>query len=186
MKIGPTASRIASIALPAIVCLAACAGVPGTGTEGASSSWYERGLRLVAESRYDEAIDCFDRAIASGPENEEALVARGSALRTVGRYEDAYRDLVRAVELDPTDPLAYYARGLVFEEVNNYESAAADYTTALGLDPDNVDCLFRRGLAYRELTNTPEAIADFDRACEHGYGPGCDALTELLKENGER
>jgi tetratricopeptide (TPR) repeat protein len=163
-------------ALSTIPLSISCPAAPADEPEDAAVSWYERGIELVDNSEYQQAIECFGRAIELNPDYERALAARGSALLTVGRYEDAYRDLSRAIGIDPADADAYYTRGLVYEEVNNYEGAAADYSAALTIEPDNVDCLFRRGLANRSMGKTGEAIADFRRACNLGYGYACDEL----------
>jgi tetratricopeptide (TPR) repeat protein len=170
-----------AIIVCAVALSAACS--PALSEESAvpPASWYEKGLKFVDMTRYNEAIDCFDRAIDLDPNNEQALFARGSTLLVVGRFEDAYRDLNRALAIDPADAGAYYVRGLVYEQANNYENAAADYTTALTIDPRNGDYLFRRGLAYREMGKTDEAISDFRRACELGYGYVCDELNAMLE-----
>ncbi len=171
-------------ALCTIALFTACPAALAQDSADSSASWYEKGLKFLDTTRYDEAIDCFDRAIDMDPNNEKALFARGSTLLVVGRFEDAYQDLNRALAIDPADAGAYYVRGLVYEEANNYENATADYGTALTIDPHNGDYLFRRGRAYREMGKTDEAIADFRRACELGYVYVCDELKALLKKDG--
>jgi tetratricopeptide (TPR) repeat protein len=177
----------AVIAFYTITSLLACTSAFPQDMSYSPAAWYEKGLKFADDLQYGKAIECFDRALSMEPDNERALVARGSALLTVGRFEDAYRDLNRAIEINPADPRAYYIRGLVFEEANNDENAAADYTSALKIDEKNVDYLYRRGLANRRLGRTNEAISDFRRACNLGYRYGCKELNLLLiKDTGEK
>jgi len=62
---------------------------------------YRQGLRDYYATRYDEAIQHFDRATMANPDFDEANFGRGVALMRLGNYENAagYLDIA-AIELD--------------------------------------------------------------------------------------
>jgi tetratricopeptide (TPR) repeat protein len=51
--------------------------------------------------RYDEAIECFNRAIELGPKNAEAWNNKGAALGKLGRYDEAMEHFDIAIGIDP-------------------------------------------------------------------------------------
>lgn len=57
---------------------------------GFSFAWNGLGLLLHDLRRFDEAQDCYRRALASGPDNLPARVNYGLTLLMLGRYEEAW------------------------------------------------------------------------------------------------
>ena len=131
----------AGLALHAIALSTACSAVLAQTTARLVGGVYEKGLKFVDSTRYEEAIACFDRAIDLDPEQPEKPSSPGDfdSSLVVKNSQDAYRDLNRALAIDPADLWAYYVRGLVYEQANNYENAKADYASALVIQPDNAD-----------------------------------------------
>ncbi len=50
-----------------------------------ANSWYEEGIGLGKSSKYEEAINYFDKAIEIDPNNADALTSKERALRFLGR-----------------------------------------------------------------------------------------------------
>ena len=75
-----------------------------------------RGTLLQGQRRYDEALACFDGALALAPDHPGILGNRGNALLDLRRHEEAARCFARIVELAPDHPWAlgslYQARML--------------------------------------------------------------------------
>ncbi|PSB16868.1 hypothetical protein C7B61_11415 [filamentous cyanobacterium CCP1] len=97
-----------------------------------STSWYGQGDVLAKQSRYDEALACFDRAIELQPDYHEAWVFRGVVLIHLERYQEALESCDRAIELCPTNSEAWIFRGAALHQLGNYRTAYASYEQALG------------------------------------------------------
>jgi len=65
-----------------------------------------RGTLLQGQRRYDEALACFDAALALAPDHPGILGNRGNALLDLRRHEEAARCFARIVELAPDHPWA--------------------------------------------------------------------------------
>jgi tetratricopeptide (TPR) repeat protein len=60
----------------------------------------EKGVALIKQDNYYDAILCFRQALQCDENNVEAFVARGALYANKGEFDKAIGDLERAVELD--------------------------------------------------------------------------------------
>lgn len=95
----------------------------GGASTGTAQSYYEQGLKLNDESRYQEAIAQFDKAIELNPEYAEAYRNRGIAYDIQGQYERAVQDYDEAIRLNPGSAEAYNDRGISYRHLSQYERA---------------------------------------------------------------
>ena len=51
--------------------------------------WFSKGFALYELGRYEEAIECYDKAIELDPDYADAWKHKGDALYELGRYEEA-------------------------------------------------------------------------------------------------
>lgn len=97
--------------------------------------WNERGRKLDARDRPEEALACYDRALAIRDNLPQVWANRGRTLRELGRAEEAETSLREAVRLDPEFANAHVALGRVLDCLGRFEEAEANVRTALALDP---------------------------------------------------
>jgi len=71
-----------------------------------ANSWYKKGVELTQKSRYEEALECFDKAIELEPKSEIAWNTRGLLLERLGRYSEAVASFDEAIKFDPEFTLA--------------------------------------------------------------------------------
>lgn len=83
---------------------------------------------------YDTALGHLDRAIERMPNNAEAHMWRGWALRRSGRFEDALISMRRSLELDPRAPFNWLEYGQTLSFLHHFDEALAaiEQTRALG------------------------------------------------------
>ncbi|HAH07697.1 MAG TPA: hypothetical protein DCM05_14435 [Elusimicrobia bacterium] len=62
--------------------------------------WLSKGYRSAKAHRWEEALICFEKDLASGP-TPEAWTAKGDALKELGRLEEAGSSLEQALALQP-------------------------------------------------------------------------------------
>ncbi len=108
-----------------------------------SEEWVFTGQSLVAEQRYAEAIEAYDRAIALDPEN--ALAWNGAAIAEDRRGNRASASALvqKAAALNPHDGSIRHTIAQLAEERGDVSRARDEYAEALRLSPDSRPSLER-------------------------------------------
>ncbi len=83
----------------------------------------ELGVILVAQQRYAEALDCYERAMAIEGNSAEVINNRGTALRNIGRTFEAIADLKRAWEMLPDNPMVPLNLASTLDDSGDIEAA---------------------------------------------------------------
>ena len=140
-----------------------CTGVPaavatlasrrsGEGAFYASREWFVRGSELdVERGTWDEAADCYRRAIELDPTFADAHCNLGSLLFNRGRRDDARRHFARTVELAPRHVEGHLNLGTLCEEDGDEDRALWHYRQALESDPRFPDIHVSIALIYEKL-----------------------------------
>ena len=76
------------------------------GAVGGAEELNRRGTVLQSERRYDEALACFDDALALAPDHPGILGNRGNALLDLRRHEEALECFTRLAAIAPDQPWA--------------------------------------------------------------------------------
>ncbi len=129
-----------------------------------TSSWVEKGVALVMEGKYNEAIEAFNKAIELNPKDAVAYNNRGAAYGQTGNYKQQIEDSSKALQLNPKDAVAFNNRGVAYGELSNYEQEIEDCTKAIELNPKLAVAYYHRGIAYHKMGNRKQAIKDKSKA----------------------
>ena len=89
------------------------------GTDILEYAWVNKGFALIRQSKYDEAIKAFDKAIELNPQYADAWSNKGVALYDQGKFDEAIKAFDEAIKLNPQDPIARYAKGLVLQKLGH-------------------------------------------------------------------
>jgi len=92
--------------------------------------WNNKGNALNKLKRYEEAIECYDKAIELNPNNPDYWNIKGNALMKLKRYEEAFECYDKAIELNPNNPIYWHIKGLVLYSLKRYEEAKKCYQKA--------------------------------------------------------
>jgi tetratricopeptide (TPR) repeat protein len=120
-----------------IVWLAILLMSPGARAEDEDA--FDKGVKLMGQQRYEEAIQAFSTAIEIIPRDYQAYNYRGVARALIGAYDPAIADYSKAIEIRPRYAEAYNNRGFARTRTGDLGSAINDYTRALELNPFFVD-----------------------------------------------
>jgi tetratricopeptide (TPR) repeat protein len=145
------------------------------------------GLAEYEAGNYEEAIEHYNKAIESDPNNAEVYHNRGLAYFKLGKMgwgdvevvAKAIPDYTKAIELNPGYADAYYHRGLAYEQfihyhykpfdpevVDCYNKALADFDKVLELDATYVTAHAGKGNIYYRAGEFEKGIQEYDKALE--------------------
>ena len=88
-----------------------------------SKIYLEKGIDYLYTSQFDEALEFFDKAIKSDPNNYEAYYYRGCVYSNNFNNEQAFKDWNKAIELKEDYPNPYFNIGLIYRRQNDYSMA---------------------------------------------------------------
>jgi tetratricopeptide (TPR) repeat protein len=109
---------------------------PVVGEELNAAQWMNKGASLSNLGRSEEALACYDRALAINPQDAEAWSNKGNALGALGRSEEALACYDRALAINPQLAQAWSNKGVVLaNDFQLYREALACFEEAqrLGL-----------------------------------------------------
>jgi tetratricopeptide (TPR) repeat protein len=124
------------------------------------------GEKMLRATRYLDAIQSFDHALARQSNLPRAFLLRGRARVALTQTEAAIQDFTKAIQLQPGSAEAYVDRASAHLEANNYAAVITDCGDALSRDPELAYAHTLRGIAFRELGDLPRSLEDFNRAVE--------------------
>lgn len=123
-----------------------------------------RGQAYLQLRKVPEALEDFNKAIASGISTPKLFMNRGKCLVILNRPKEAIPDLAKSLTLEPKSAETYYFRAVAHEKTDNLQGALEDYTSVLRYSPDYLEALVNRGLVHVKMAQYQEAIDDYTAA----------------------
>jgi tetratricopeptide (TPR) repeat protein len=133
-------------------------------SRGEAKDWVEKGHCLNWLERYDEALECLDKAIEIDSNYARAWAYKANVFNSLERYEEALVFYDKAIALDENDKLAWANRGDVLYNLKRYDEALVFYDRAIELDANYQGAWVKRGNVLNNLKRYDEALVSFDRA----------------------
>lgn len=128
-----------------------------------ASDYAKQGNALFFESRYEDAIAAYDRAIQLNDDLYEAWFGRGSTLVILQHYEEAIAAYQSALGIRPDSYEAWLGQAAVLRKLEQPQDAIAAYDQALSLKPDDPLLWFSRGNVYLDLGDNEQALTSYQR-----------------------
>lgn len=126
--------------------------------------WTQLGHRLATGGRYQEALACYDRALALKGDIPRGLINRGTALRHLDRPDEAEISLREALRLKPDSAEAHHELGNLLDDVGRFEEAEASVRTAVRFEPENASAHADLGHILYHLGHAAESEASYRTA----------------------
>lgn len=96
-----------------------------------SLEYLDEGANLERLNKFEEAIQCYQKAIEIDPENPEAYYRRGRIYKTLRLHRQAIKDFSKSVELDPRFSHVYLERGFLYRTLGWTDKATEDFRSFL-------------------------------------------------------
>lgn len=106
--------------------------------------WYNKGVGLIEDKKYREALSCFDRALPSFADNDEMVIrilnGRGNALYYLEDYPKCVESYHKAMVINPSgvQGKTLYNMGTAYAEMQRFGDAIKCFEQSIprGLDKD--------------------------------------------------
>ncbi|OPX64438.1 tetratricopeptide repeat protein [Methanoregula sp. PtaB.Bin085] len=119
----------------------------------------EEAGQLMQEGRLMEAVACYDRALASSPDNPALLSNKAVALISLGRYEESLACSLRAIRINPYDADLWINKGIALDKLGRSTEATDALEQAVAINPCNAYARALLGIIYQNLEMTGKAEA---------------------------
>ncbi len=137
-----------------------------TAKEKTTVFWNNKGFSLNSLGRYEEAIRCYDRALAIDPRYANAWINKGAALWKLGCYDEAIGCYDRALDIEPQTAALWNNRGTSLQCLGRREEAIRCFERALNIDPRYASAWYNKGNNLHDLGRYEEAILCYDRTLD--------------------
>lgn len=162
--------------------------VPKTEDHFPSILWNNKGISLSTLGRHEEAIECFNKALALNSQlvaetdiwlnktnalrgrailrrDEQSIWSnKSNALLALGRCEEGIDCCDKALTIDPRDAKAWSNKGNCLRALGRCQEAVSCFEKALEIDPTDARLWNNQGIALVELDRFEEALGCCDKA----------------------
>ncbi|XP_028403093.1 small glutamine-rich tetratricopeptide repeat-containing protein beta-like [Dendronephthya gigantea] len=115
-----------------------------------------QGNNLMKDGKFEDAIECYDKAVKLDWTNAVYLCNRAAAYSKLGHHEEAVKNCKQSLELDPNYGKAYGRMGTAYMALEKYQEARDSFAKAKELDPGNVLYLNNLETAEERLQQAKE------------------------------
>ena len=125
----------------------------------------ERGDIFMARKDYDNAVDCYYRALKQSSDHNVSLWNKmGIAFQQENKFRDAHRAYTKATHVDANFAEAWNNIGTVFALQKKYARSIGYYVRAIKLRDDVAAFHINLGSSYYHLKKYPEAVEEYRTA----------------------
>lgn len=139
--------------------------LPTTKT-GGCWEWSNKGNSLTRLGHFDEAIDCFKKAIELDSHDAFVWNNMGVAYSRAGDSHEAIRCFNQALNLNPREVGAWNNKGLCLDELSQFDEAIGCFDRALQLTSHNAGVWCNKGKTLRNLNQLDDSIRCFDQSLD--------------------
>jgi serine/threonine-protein kinase len=121
------------------------------------SGYFNEGLRLGREERWENALAYFKAATKANPDSYDAWNNCGTCQFNLGRFEEAVFSYEEALDLNPESADTRVNRGAALLAMGEIDSALKDFESAIETKPDFHAAWTGKAIALRRLRRHDEA-----------------------------
>jgi len=130
------------------------------------------GNQHLADKKYEQAVECYRKAIELNPNNAIYFANRAAANSHMGKHQLAIDDCKQSLKLNPQYSKAYGRLGLAYFSLGMYKEAVEQYSKGVELEPNNASLKESLLAAQRKLqTSGNQNVVDKGSATGSGGDP---------------
>lgn len=149
-----------------------------------AENYLKNALNLQQETKYDEAIENYVKAIEVNPKDPKLHYNIGTAFQAKGDFEHADKAYKKVLELDPDNEKTKAALEILTKQVSvnkvrelsiravelqnsgNYQEAITTYLAAISINQSDPSLYYNLGTAYQAGGNLEGASQEYQKALE--------------------
>ncbi len=120
-----------------------------------------KGSSLIVLSKFEEAVECFDRALLQAPTNEQLWLKKSLAFKCQRKPHDVILCVDRVLLINPQNGFAWGLKGDSLTFLNRYADAISCYDESLKIDPHDSNALQGKGSCLFSLKYYEAALECF-------------------------
>jgi len=101
------------------------------------TEWHAISAALISENRHEEAIKYYDKILEISPDDQKALLNKGSVLKDLDRHEEAIKYYDKILEISPNHVKALTSKGISLAFLHEWDEAEKLIVQAMELEPEN-------------------------------------------------
>jgi tetratricopeptide (TPR) repeat protein len=129
-----------------------------------SIKFYDKGVALVKEKKYEESIPYLNEAIRLNSSEGITYYYRGLAKSKLNLFKDAIEDFTDAMLRRTKEVDVFFQRGFARLKIEDNENALLDFTHYISVKKSNPEVFYHKGVLEYERKNYQRAIDDFSNA----------------------
>ncbi|MDL5504086.1 MAG: tetratricopeptide repeat protein, partial [Candidatus Methanoperedens sp.] len=128
--------------------------------------WINKGNTLVESGMYQEAIQCYDKALEINPVMADVWNNKALAMARIAKYEEAVTCYNKAIDLNPNDEEVIYNKGIALAHLGLTKEAIECYDKILEKNPMDAGAWCIKGDILFESGDFEGALQAYDRSIE--------------------
>ena len=104
-----------------------------------STIWHSRGISFAKLGHYENAIRCYNEAIAIDPSHLEIYVDKGDLLYRIGKPEEALLSYDKYLDAHPFDTFVLGSKAAILKKIGKYTDAHVYYEKIITIDLTHFD-----------------------------------------------
>ena len=123
-------------------------------------------LALINQYRFNEAIECYDKALKINPNNVKAWNNKAFALHNLNRLDEAIECYDEALKIDPNFISALQNKAFALRTLNRLEEAIECDEKTLKINPNDFRSWNNKAFTLHQLNRSNEAIECYNKSLE--------------------
>lgn len=121
--------------------------------------YQDQAARFAQQGNVSEALECYNQALRTSPDNDVILNNKAIALISLCRFEEAYATAKHAAAANPSSVDVWINMGVALEKLDRLHEASEALERAVGLDPYNAYARALLGMIYQKMDMGEQAEA---------------------------
>lgn len=150
-------------------------------------AYYNYGVLLVEEGKFDEAEKAFRETLALAPTNDAAHDNLGYLLERQGKLQEAANEYKKAIEANPRSRQAHFKLGRILVNQQHYAEAIEQLKQTLTpVDEATPSYEYALGAAYGRAGDRTQALHYLEQAKDMATARGQSSLLSEIEKDLER
>lgn len=129
-----------------------------------AQTYRKKGDQFLAERRYPEALESFQKAVEADPKFAAAHFGMGLAHKRMHADDDAETALNKGLKIEPKNTAGLGALAQVYLDTDRSSEAVKVLQTALDISPERYDLHFWLARAYEDIGRKDDSKAEYGKA----------------------